>query len=194
MLFGRRPASAKIIAGLGNPGAKYRNTRHNVGFEALDRLAERLGAPFDREKRSALVASARHNGQRLLLLKPMTFMNRSGQAVAAHARNGVDELSDLMVVVDDVHLPLGKLRLRREGSAGGHNGLKSIIERVGGPGFPRLRIGVGAAGPGGELIDHVLGSFRPEEREAVDEALDRAVDALLTYVEDGIDRAMDRFN
>jgi PTH1 family peptidyl-tRNA hydrolase len=182
-----------LIVGLGNPGPRYRNTRHNVGFMALDRLAEELGGSFDREKFQGLVAEARHADAKVLLLKPLTFMNNSGQAVAQAARNAVDGPEQVLVVTDDVNLDLGRLRLRRGGSAGGHNGLKSIIAHLGGD-FPRLRIGVGSNEPGASLTPHVLGSFRPEEGPVVQDAIHRAVEAARTFVTEGIDGAMNRFN
>jgi len=184
----------KIIVGLGNPGARYRHTRHNLGFRALDRIAEELGAAFDRQKHDGLLAEARDQGEKVLLLKPMTFMNRSGDCVAPVARNKISALSDILVVVDDVNLPLGKLRFRPEGSAGGHNGLKSIVERIGGQGFPRLRLGVGDDRQGRDLADHVLSTFRPDELPAVDAMLDQAAAAALCWLREGIEPAMTRYN
>ncbi len=184
----------KIIAGLGNPGPRYRNTRHNAGFDALDRLAERLGAAFNREKHKALVAETRRGDESLVLIKPLTFMNRSGQAVAPFVRYAPNGPGDLIVVVDDAELPLGRLRLRGRGSAGGHNGLKSIIEHLGGEDFARLRIGVGKETDNADLADHVLGRFTPGERAAVDAALDRAAEGLLCYLDEGLTAAMNRVN
>jgi len=185
----------KLIVGLGNPGPRYRQTRHNIGFMVLDRLAGRLGAPSWREKYSAETAEANHRGERLVLLKPLTYMNRSGTAVAQAARNNADDFArDLLVVVDDVNLPLGRLRLRGGGSAGGHNGLKSLIEHLGTPEFPRLRIGVGEAGPRDDLADHVLSKFRKDEWPEVEAAIDRAADAVLSFIEQGLERAMNSFN
>jgi peptidyl-tRNA hydrolase, PTH1 family len=184
----------KIIVGLGNPGPQYRNTRHNAGFMALDRLAGRIGAAFDRSKFDSEIAQAQLGTHRLLLVKPQTFMNLSGVAVAKAARNKIDGLEDLLIVVDEVHLPLGRLRFRPDGSAGGHNGLKSIIEHVGSDAFPRLRMGVGKSGAARELADHVLSGFTPEERPVVDRMVERAADGIETFIEHGIERAMDRFN
>jgi PTH1 family peptidyl-tRNA hydrolase len=180
---------------LGNPGPRYRDTRHNVGFVTLDRVAERLGAAFGREKYDGAVAEAAHRGEKLLLLKPMTFMNRSGISVAQAARNRApDAAADLLIVTDDVNLPLGRLRIRSGGSAGGHNGLKSIIEHLGTQDFPRLRIGVGDKGTGSDLSDHVLGKFAPEEAPAVRRAVERATEAVLCFVESGVERAMNEYN
>lgn len=185
----------KLIVGLGNPGPRYRQTRHNVGFMVLDRLAGRLGVSSWREKFSAEAAEASHAGERLLLLKPQTFMNLSGVSVAKAARNNAEDLTrDLLVIVDDVNLPLGRLRLRGGGSAGGHNGLKSLIEHLATQEFARLRIGVGdREGPEG-LADHVLGKFRPDEVPEVERAVDRAADAALSFVEHGLERAMNAYN
>ncbi len=184
----------KLIAGLGNPGPQYRNTRHNLGFVVLDMLAERLGARLDREKFQGLFTEVSHGGNRLMLLKPLTFMNVSGASVAAAARNRVPDPQDVLVVVDDVNLPLGRLRVRPGGSAGGHNGLKSIIERLGSDAFHRLRLGVGANRPGEDLADYVLDRFRPDEAPIVREMTEKAADAALLWVSQGIEAAMNRFN
>jgi len=183
-----------MIVGLGNPGARYRSTRHNLGFDVLDRLAEAMGASFDREKCEGLIAEHAHRGQKVLLVKPLTYMNRSGDCVAKLARNKVHDPADLLVVVDDVNLPLGRLRARAGGSAGGHNGLKSLIERTGSKDFHRLRLGVGDDRRTGDLSDHVLERFRPDEREAVEEMTGRAVDAVRCWIEEGVEKTMDRFN
>lgn len=185
----------KLIVGLGNPGPRYRNTRHNVGFVTLDRLAERLATTFAREKYDGAIAEAVYRGEKLLLLKPMTFMNRSGISVAQAARNRVDDVSaGILIVTDDVNLPLGRLRLRGQGSAGGHNGLKSIIEHLGTQDFPRLRIGVGDKRSGADLADHVLGKFAPDEAGPVGKAVERASEAVLRFIEVGVEGTMNEFN
>lgn len=184
----------KIIAGLGNPGARYRRTRHNLGFEVLDGLAARLGAAFTREKHQGLLAEAVYERERLLLVKPQTFMNRSGNCLAAVARNKMDAPDQLLVVVDDVNLPLGRVRMRAGGSAGGHNGLKSIIERLGSRDFHRLRLGVGDERDTEDLAGHVLSKFRPDERPAVDDMCTRAVEAVLVWVAEGVERGMNTVN
>lgn len=184
----------KIIVGLGNPGPRYRNTRHNVGFTVLDRLAEALGVEITRERHEGLLASVLWHGMKVLLVKPMTFMNRSGDCVAAVVRNRIESASDLLVVMDDVNLPLGKLRIRAGGSAGGHNGLKSIIERFGSEDFHRLRLGVGNERDGADLAGHVLSRFRPEERPEVEQMIARAVAAVGRWVEAGVEQAMTEFN
>ncbi len=161
---------------------------------AVDALAKALGVSFDREKYDALIAETRIGTEKVLLMKPQTFMNLSGRAVAQAARNGMRDADDLMVVVDEVQLPLGRIRIRKGGSAGGHNGLKSIIEHVGTQAFPRLRLGVGGPADSDEMTGHVLGSFRPEEWAAAEAMAARAAEALQTYLTDGLDAAMNRFN
>ena len=184
----------KVIVGLGNPGPRYRNTRHNIGFRTLDALADKLGTAFSREKYGSLVATVWHEGTEVLMVKPLTFMNNSGVAVAQAARNRVQDPADLLVVSDDVNLPLGRMRLRKQGSAGGHNGLKSVIERLGTSEFGRLRIGVGQENIGTGLIDHVLGTFAPGEWPEVNAAVDRAAQCVLRYISAGMDEAMNEFN
>jgi PTH1 family peptidyl-tRNA hydrolase len=181
----------KAIVGLGNPGAAYRGTRHNVGFEVVDRLALRWS---DRLRPWKAVADLAVVGdRRVVLAEPQTFMNESGAAVERILAFHKIEPADLLVVVDEVQLPLGRLRLRPSGSAGGHNGLKSVIQRIG-TGFPRLRIGIGRGDPRWDLSDYVLARFKPEERSVADEVVDRAVDAVEAFVSDGIGAAMNRFN
>ena len=190
----------KVIAGLGNPGPKFRGTRHNIGFEVVDELARRGGATFESSPAEALVAKIRpgtgfnRGDEPVLLAKPLTFMNLSGQAVQALAHFHKVEVADLLVVADDVNLPLGRLRARRGGSAGGHNGFRSVTEQLGTDQFPRLRIGVGGGEPGRDLAGHVLGRFSPDERQAILDAVNRAADAVEVFVSEGIDTVMNRFN
>jgi len=184
----------KLIVGLGNPGQQYRHTRHNVGFRVLDEVAGRLGARFDQEKYDSLFAMADHQGVRVMLLKPQTFMNLSGGAVAKAARNRVPEPMDVLIVLDEIQLPLGTVRIRHEGSGGGHNGLRSVIEHLGTRDFPRLRIGIGQKKCGQDLSDHVLSTFTPEEKPDVDRAVTLAGDAVLCYVAEGVSVAMNRYN
>lgn len=183
----------KIVAGLGNPGAKYARTRHNVGFRAVEELANRLGVALDRTKHDALMAETACGGERVMLLLPQTYMNKSGVSLAKAMRNTNATGADLLVVCDDVNLPLGKLRLRGQGSAGGQNGLRSIIVHLGTEEFARLRIGIGDK-EGGDLSDHVLGTFRPDEQPQIDQAIDRAADAALAFLEHGLERAMNEHN
>ena len=185
----------KLIVGLGNPGPKYRDTRHNVGFAVIDELARRQDVVFESAPAEALMARARRLGAGgALLLKPLTFMNLSGFAVSEVARYFRVELPDILVVADDVSLPLGRLRARARGSDGGHKGYRSIIEQFGTPEFARLRVGVGRGDPRRDLADHVLAGFDGEEREAAREAIGRAADAAEMFVGEGIDAVMNRFN
>lgn len=184
----------KIIVGLGNPGPKYRNSRHNVGFRVVEAVAEHLGAGSFREKYSGEIVEVAHEGERLLLVKPMMYMNNSGNCIAAVARNKIQSPEDLLIVVDDVNLALAKLRLRAGGSAGGHNGLKSAIERLGTDAFHRLRLGVGDDRGGADLSEHVLSSFRPEEQPKVDEMICAALQATLCWACSGIAEASGIYN
>ncbi len=184
----------KLIVGLGNPGQKYRDTRHNAGYRVVDTLAARLHTAFSKEKYHALVAEARLDARRLVLMKPLTFMNRSGLAVQRAVRYTGVNLADVLVVVDDVHLPLGRVRLRGSGSAGGHNGLKSIIDHLGSQDFPRLRLGVGSAEISAEMVNHVLGVFAAAERPEAEAMIGRAADAVMRFVTDGLEQTMSVFN
>jgi PTH1 family peptidyl-tRNA hydrolase len=184
----------KLIVGLGNPGARYRGTVHNVGFEAIDELARRHGVGFDASAVDALVARIRHLGDGVLLGRPLTFMNLSGPVVGALQRYYRIEVADTLVVVDDVNLPAGQLRIRGEGSAGGHNGLKSVIGALGSDAFPRLRIGVGRGDPRRDLADHVLAKIDASLRETVTEATMRAADAAELFVTATLGEVMNRFN
>lgn len=184
----------KLVVGLGNPGARYRDTRHNIGFEVVDELARRHGVSFESSRWEALEARLRDTPGGALLVKPLTFMNLSGRAVAEAARYYRIDPGDLLVVADDVNLPLGRLRARARGSAGGHNGLASIIGALGTDEFPRLRVGVGRGDPRRDLADHVLARFEPGEGPAVDEMRARAADAAVLFLTDGIAAVMNRFN
>jgi PTH1 family peptidyl-tRNA hydrolase len=187
--------SLKLIVGLGNPGRRYRATRHNVGFAVVDLLAERHGAAFEGAPGDAVMARARALGPGgTLLVKPLTFMNLSGHAVSDVARYFRVELSDLLVLADDVNLPLGKLRARPRGSAGGHNGFKSLIQQLGSQEFSRLRVGVGRGDSRRDLADHVLAGFEADERAEIETAIERAADAAELFVADGIEAVMNRFN
>ena len=184
----------KIIVGLGNPGSKYRNSRHNLGFRVVDAIAAHLGAGSCRSKHNGELVEVAHEGEKVLLVKPMTYMNNSGNCIAAVARNKIQSPEDLLIVLDDVNLALAKLRFRAGGGAGGHNGLKSAIERLGTNEFHRLRLGVGDDRSGGELSDHVLSSFRPEEKPKVSEMVAQASEAALCWVRLGIDDAAGGYN
>ncbi len=183
----------KLIVGLGNPGAAYQYTRHNAGFAVLDILAARWETQFNREKFRGLIAETIYAGEKVLLLKPLTFMNNSGESVALAARNNVGDPNDMLVLYDEAELPLGRLRMRKDGSPGTHNGMRSVMERVGTRDVPRLRVGIGP-GPGNGLTQHVLGKFAPDEREVVAVAFSRAADAVEMFVDKGIEAAMNTYN
>jgi peptidyl-tRNA hydrolase, PTH1 family len=184
----------KLVVGLGNPGSQYRETRHNVGFLVIDELARRWRVDQWREQFQALAAKTAVEGEAVVLAKPMTFMNLSGQAVAGVAGFYKIEPADVFVISDDVALPLARLRARRDGSDGGHNGLKSVIESLGTFGFPRLRVGVGQAEGERSLVGHVLGRFAADERDQVSAAVLRAADATEMFLREGIERVMNAFN
>lgn len=189
----RQNAHWKLIVGLGNPGPAYRGTRHNIGFEVLDLLAERLGETIRTRQFGGLTARAQLDDHRIVLLKPQQFMNRSGQVVATAA--GFYKLSpgSILVITDDAALAPGRIRLRANGSAGGHNGLADIIEKLGTQQFARLRVGVGPS-DGRDLADHVLSRPDPEQRRQIEQALVRARDAALCWVREGISKAMNLYN
>jgi PTH1 family peptidyl-tRNA hydrolase len=184
----------KLVVGLGNPGPKYEGTRHNVGFAAVDLLAKRHNLQWQAAPRGieALVANWRVGGA--ILAKPLTFMNLSGTAVVGLLQFYKIELADSLVLVDEVQLETGRVRIRPEGSAGGHNGLKSMIASLGTNGFPRLRIGVGRGDTRRDLADHVLARFEPEERSVVDDAIERAANAAELFIAEGVPAAMNRYN
>ena len=183
----------KLIVGLGNPGARYAGTRHNVGFDVVDELARRRRLTFESSPAEALMARERGPGARLMLAKPLTFMNLSGRAVGELVRYYRLDPDHVLIVADDVNLPLGRLRARRGGSDGGHNGLRSVIEALG-TAVARLRIGVDRGDRRRDLASHVLATFDESELETIRPAIDHAGDAVEVYVTDGIDRVMNRFN
>lgn len=185
----------KAIFGLGNPGARYRGTRHNVGFEVVDELARRANVQFESSPADALIAKIRRDlpAETVLLAKPLTFMNLSGQAIGELVRYFKIDLADIFVVVDETQLPLGKLRARARGSAGGHNGLKSVIAHVG-ESFSRLRLGVGRGERERDLADHVLARFDKDETPEVERMVARASDASELFVTSGIAAVMNRYN
>jgi len=182
----------KLIVGLGNPGAKYRGTRHNIGFAVVDELARRASVGFESGSVDALLAKVR-GAVPVLLAKPLTFMNESGRAVGGLVRYFKIELVDVLVVVDEVQLPLARLRARARGSAGGHNGLRSIIEELG-EDFSRLRVGVGRGDSRRGLADHVLARFEADEAEEVERMTTAAADAAETFIASGIEAVMNKFN
>ena len=195
MFFGKKLPVTWLVVGLGNPGDKYENTRHNAGFMAIDQLADRGDFPVQRLKFHALTHQATISGQGVLVMKPTTYMNLSGDAVAEAAAFYKVSEEHILVLCDDVSLPVGKLRIRTKGSAGGHNGLKSIIQRLGTDKFPRVKIGVGGKPhPDYDMADWVLGKFVGPDKTAIDEATLRAAQAVECYLKDGPQKAMNQFN
>jgi len=199
-------SATRLIVGLGNPGPEYEGTRHNVGFDAIDRIAARAG--FTPDHKGALrrgveqvrssglydAESGKYRGRHVVLAKPKTYMNRSGSAVSKlKGRYAVDN-EDILVIFDDLYLDVGTLRIRRSGGSGGHNGLEDIIDTLDSLDFPRMRIGVGGSFGRGQQADFVLDRFSDDERPAVDAVIDLAADAALTFVTDGVVTAMNRFN
>ena len=193
-MFGRS-SETWLIVGLGNPGREYENTRHNAGFRAMDILAQKLGCKPDKLKYQGLYCQATYQGKKLLLLKPQTFMNLSGRSVAPLAAFFKVPASRIIVMFDDISLPPGRLRIRADGSAGGHNGIKSIIAELGNQDFPRVKIGVGAKPhPDFDLADWVLSAFTAQEEKALQPALERDADAALAIIDHGVPEAANRFN
>lgn len=183
-----------IVAGLGNPGGKYENTRHNVGFHVIDTLADRMGVRVDEKKHFALCGKGILAGQRVVLLKPQTYMNNSGQSLRAAADFYKVAPEEIIVISDDIDLEQGQLRIRLKGSAGGHNGLKSIIQHLGSQDFPRVRVGIGGKPEGWDLADYVLGQLKGNDAEAMQNAYHTAADAVEVMISEGGDIAMNRFN
>lgn len=183
----------KVIAGLGNPGQEYSQTRHNVGFILIDALADRLGITIWQEKFSAQVGEGRIGSEKVLLVKPLTYMNNSGEAIGPLLRWYKLESEDLIVAHDDMDIPAGTMRLRRKGGSGGHNGIKSILEQVDEE-FARVRIGIGRPEPGWTVVNHVLAKFPAEDREKIDAAIAELLPAVECIATEGIDLAMNRFN
>ena len=184
-----------IIVGLGNPDGKYRNTRHNIGFDVIDVIADRNRIEVGERKHRGLIGRGIVGGQKAVLVKPQTYMNLSGESVREVIDfYKADEKSELIVISDDISLDVGQIRIRRKGSAGGHNGLKNIILHLGHDEFQRVRMGVGEKPGGYDLVDYVLGHFSKEEREVMDEAAVRAAEAVEVMIAEGADAAMNRFN
>lgn len=184
-----------IIAGLGNPTLQYRGTRHNVGFDVIDTLADKYNIAVETRKSRALIGKGIIAGQKVLLVKPQTYMNLSGESIGELVSYyKVDEEQELLVIYDDVSLDVGQLRLRRKGSAGGHNGIKDIIRHLGTDVFPRIKIGVGEKPKGYDLADYVLGHFSREEREMMEEGYQKAAEAVEMILAGELDEAMNVFN
>lgn len=184
-----------IIAGLGNPTKQYEHTRHNVGFDIIDYISEKYNIPVKQAGYKALYGSGYIEGQKVILLKPQTYMNLSGESIRACMDfYKIDPEEELIVIYDDISLAPGQLRVRGKGSAGGHNGIKNIILHLGGQKFPRVRVGVGEKPAEYDLADYVLGHFSKEDQKLMDEAFQEAADAVATLVTQGLDAAMNRFN
>lgn len=193
--FSRSGPAAWLVVGLGNPGPKYEWTRHNVGFLVVDELAQRADVPVQKLKFKALTNTVTVGGQPVLLMKPTTYMNLSGEAVGQAARFYKIPPERVLVISDDVSLPQGKLRVRRSGSAGGHNGLKNIISHLGSDQFPRIKVGVGGKPhPDSDMADWVLSKFVGPDRAAMEEAIGRAADAAACLLAEGVEKAMAKFN
>ena len=186
--------SRSLIVGLGNPGAKYADNRHNVGFRCVECLARTHGLAFSRRQKRALVAMGTLRRRSVILAKPRTFMNKSGYPVASLVNFYRVPLERVLVVYDDLDLPLGTTRMRPSGGAGGHRGMRSVINQLGGQGFPRLRIGIGRPPGRMDPADYVLQDFAADEEPLVEEALEQAVAAIETWLAEGIDEAMSRYN
>lgn len=191
---GSTKSGVYLVAGLGNPGREYQGNRHNIGFMLANRLAERLGVTFSRLQSNALVTKAGYQGKRLILAKPQTYMNLSGQAVSALVHFFKLPLENVIIAYDDVDLPLGTLRMRPSGGSAGHKGMQSIIEALGTQDFPRLRVGIGRPAGRMDAADYVLQDFSKEEMEILPEVLDRAVKATLTFIAEGVETAMNQYN
>lgn len=193
-MFGKNQ-EAWLIVGLGNPGKEYERTRHNAGFRALDVLADKLGCKIDKLKYQGLYAQTTVGGRKLFLLKPQTYMNLSGRSVLQLSAYFNIPPQRIIVLFDDISLPPGRLRVRGDGSAGGHNGIKSIIAELGSQDFPRVKIGVGGkARPDQDLAAHVLSGFSAKEEKDLQSALERAADAALTIIDRGVGEAANRYN
>ena len=184
-----------IIIGLGNPGSKYENTRHNAGFQVIDALADKYGISVSEEKHKAVFGKGVIEGQKVILAKPQTFMNLSGESVRELMDYyKIDEEEELIVVYDDISLEPGQLRIRKKGSAGGHNGIKNIIQQLGHDVFKRVKVGVGEKPKGYELADYVLGHFSSEEQVTMKEAFEKGGAAVVSIMNDGVDKAMNLYN
>jgi len=194
MLFGRSGCDWMVV-GLGNPGKEYEKTRHNVGFRSVELLAGQLKTKIDRIKFKALTRMVNHQGKKILLVEPQTYMNLSGAAVSALATYYKVKPDHILVIFDDISLPVGRIRVRRDGSAGGHNGIKSIIQSLGTDQFPRVKVGVGAKPhPDYDLADWVLSKFSAQEEKALGPALENAAAAALLLMEQGVEKAASAYN
>lgn len=194
-MFGSKSSGADwLVVGLGNPGEKYQHTRHNMGFLTVDLLAEKLGVKLNKVKFKAAYNLVNFAGTKCLVMKPQTYMNLSGEAVREAAQFYKIPTDHVLVIYDDISLPVGKLRVRPTGSAGGHNGIKNIIAHLGTQDFPRIKIGVGAPGNSGEMVDHVIGVPSQAERKVLAEMFEQAIQAAECIITQGCQKAMNEFN
>lgn len=184
----------KLIVGLGNPGNEYAKTRHNVGFILVDALADHLNITLWKDKFNAKIAEGRIGSEKILLVKPQTYMNNSGEAVGPLMRWYKLEPEDVIVAHDDMDIPAGTIRIRKKGSSGGHNGIKSLIAHLGSENFARVRLGIGRPLPGWSVVNHVLAPFPAEDKQAVDEAVKYLIPAVECIITDGLDVAMNKYN
>ncbi|WP_370295130.1 aminoacyl-tRNA hydrolase [Rossellomorea marisflavi] len=184
----------KLIVGLGNPGSRFDQTRHNIGFDIIDALADNLGTPLDQSKFKGVYGIHRHNGEKIVLLKPLTFMNLSGESIVPLMDYFDIANEDLLVIYDDLDLPVGKIRLRQKGSAGGHNGIKSTIAHLGSQNFNRIRIGIDRPTNGMSVPDYVLGKFSKEDQAELDKVIASSVEACKTWFEKPFIEVMNHFN
>lgn len=184
----------KIIVGLGNPTAQYEGTRHNIGFAVIDRIAQEYNISVDTRKHKALCGKGVIEGQKVVLVKPQTYMNLSGEAVREVFDFYKAQIEDVLIIYDDISLDVGKIRVRPKGSAGGHNGIKNIIAHLGTEGFARIRVGVGDKPKQMDLADYVLGHFQGEEKQAIQQGIDHAVKAMAEVLTNGIESAMNKYN
>lgn len=184
----------KLIVGLGNPGKQYEKTRHNIGFEVIDKLSERLSIPLDQAKFKGLYGIGHSHGEKVLLLKPLTYMNLSGESIRSIMDYYDIDLEDLIVIYDDMDLPVGKIRLRQKGSAGGHNGVKSTIAHIGSQQFNRIRVGINRPTNGQSITDYVLGKFTKEEMAMIDEVILKCSQACESYLEQPFLQVMNDYN
>ena len=190
-----------IIAGLGNPGKEYQNTRHNMGFKVIDRIAEKYSISVNRTKFKALIGEGRIGTEKVILVKPQTYMNLSGESIREVMNFYKPEMENLIVIYDDFDIPTGSLRIRKKGSAGSHNGMKSVIYQLKDDSFPRIRVGIGAPDDEDKIqerdkqvIKHVIGKVSTKEMETFQEAIDKAADSVVCMIEEGTDIAMNRYN
>ena len=186
--------SVMIIVGLGNPGPKYSGTRHNIGFQCIDRMAKRWGIEVSERRAKAVLGKGSYRGQNVVLAKPRTFMNHSGEGLRYLLARFSAVPADLLVIYDEMALPMGKLRLRSTGSDAGHNGIRSIIDCLNTVEFPRLRIGIGRPDPESNYVSHVLDRFSQEDQTIIDEVVDRVILATECIIEESLERAMNKFN